>query len=52
MPEAGFIRTHRSYIVSRSKISSFTGETIGLGKVEIPIGKLFKNNVMKALTAG
>jgi two-component system LytT family response regulator len=50
LPETTFIRTHRSFIVSRTKISSFTGETIGLGTVEIPIGKLFKNSVMKALT--
>ncbi|HLZ89196.1 MAG TPA: LytTR family DNA-binding domain-containing protein [Puia sp.] len=50
LPEAAFIRTHRSYIVSRTKIRSFTGESIELGNVEIPIGKLFKNSVMKALT--
>ena len=49
LPEAAFIRVHRSYIVSKSKIRSFTGEMIGIGKVEIPIGKLFKNSVMKAL---
>jgi two-component system LytT family response regulator len=51
LPETSFIRTHRSFIVSRTKIRSFTGETVGLGTVEIPIGKLFKNSVMKALTA-
>lgn len=44
-----FIRVHRSYIVSISKIKSFTGELIGVGQVEIPIGKLFKNEVMKLL---
>jgi DNA-binding LytR/AlgR family response regulator len=51
LPEAGFIRTHRSFIVSRTRVRSFTGETVGLGSIEIPIGKLFKNSVMKALTA-
>jgi two-component system LytT family response regulator len=50
LPETTFIRTHRSFIVSRAKISSFTGEAVGLGTVEIPIGKLFKASVMKALT--
>jgi two-component system LytT family response regulator len=49
LPEAAFIRVHRSYIVSKSKVRSFTGEMIGIGKVEIPIGKLFKNNVMRSL---
>jgi two-component system LytT family response regulator len=49
LPETAFIRTHRSYIVSRSKIRSYTGELIEIGNTEIPIGKLFKNNVMKLL---
>ena len=34
-----------------SKIRSFTNEMIGVGNIEIPIGKLFKNEVMKALSA-
>jgi DNA-binding LytR/AlgR family response regulator len=45
-----FIRVHRSYIVSKSKIKSFSGEMIEVGQVEIPIGKLFKNEVMKLLS--
>ena len=51
LPEDKFIRVHRSYIVLKSKIRSFTNEMIGIGNVEIPIGKLFKNEVMKALSA-
>ena len=49
LPEDAFIRVHRSYIVLKSKIRSFTGETIEIGNTEIPIGKLFKNEVMKFL---
>jgi two-component system LytT family response regulator len=49
LPETAFIRTHRSYIVSRSKIRTYTGEWLEIGNAEIPIGKLFKNNVMKLL---
>ncbi len=49
LPENQFIRVHRSYIVRKAKISSFTNESIGIGKLEIPIGKLFKNAVRKAL---
>jgi len=49
LPETGFIRAHRSYIVSLTKINSFTNELIGIEKTEIPIGKLFRNQVMKAL---
>jgi two-component system LytT family response regulator len=49
LPDTSFIRIHRSYIVSKSKIRSFTSELIEIGNVEIPIGKLFKINVMKLL---
>lgn len=49
LPEGAFIRVHRSYIVLKSKIRSFNSETIEVGKTEIPIGKLFKNEVMKSL---
>jgi two-component system LytT family response regulator len=49
LPENLFIRTHRSYIVSVRSIKTFTHELIGLDKTEIPIGKLFRNNVLKVL---
>jgi two-component system LytT family response regulator len=49
LPESAFLRTHRSYIVSQSKINAYTGEYIGIGKVEIPIGKLYKTSVMQTL---
>ncbi len=49
LPENHFIRTHRSFIVSLPKIKSFTHELIEIEKTEIPIGKLFRNSVMKVL---
>lgn len=49
LSEREFIRTHRSYIVSLSHIQSFTAEFIEIGKTEIPVGKLFRNEVMKRL---
>ena len=49
LPERDFIRTHRSYIISLDKVKTFTNELIGVGKTEIPIGKLFRNNVVKLL---
>lgn len=51
LPASGFLRTHRSYIVSLSKISSYTGEAVGIGKVEVPIGKLYRNRVIQILEA-
>ncbi len=49
LPEHTFIRTHRSFIVSLPKIRSYTNELIEIEKMEIPIGKLFRNNVLKVL---
>ncbi len=49
LPEQDFIRTHRSFIVSMQKISSYTQELLEVDKTEIPIGKLYRNEVMKAL---
>jgi two-component system LytT family response regulator len=51
LPEDLFLRTHRSFIISLSKIRSFTSELIEIEKVEIPVGKLFRNGVLKALEA-
>jgi DNA-binding LytR/AlgR family response regulator len=49
LPEKDFIRSHRSYIVSARHIKSFTSELIEINNTEIPIGKLFRNEVMKTL---
>ncbi|WP_114792998.1 LytTR family DNA-binding domain-containing protein [Niabella yanshanensis] len=49
LPEQDFIRTHRSFIVSVQKITSYTQELLEVDKTEIPIGKLYRNEVMKVL---
>ncbi|MFL5811681.1 MAG: LytR/AlgR family response regulator transcription factor [Flavisolibacter sp.] len=49
LPEDLFLRTHRSFIVALPKIRSYTSELIEIEKIEIPIGKLFRNRVMKVL---
>lgn len=49
LPEKKFVRTHRSYIVSIDHIKSFTAELIEIQDTEIPIGKLFRNEVLKLL---
>lgn len=49
LPENRFLRTHRSFIVSVSKIKSFTNEIIEINKTEIPVGKLYRNEVMKVI---
>ena len=49
LPEKKFIRTHRSFIVAIHHISTFTNEIIEVKKTEIPIGKLYRNAVLKRL---
>ncbi|MGC4103176.1 LytR/AlgR family response regulator transcription factor [Ferruginibacter sp.] len=49
LPENKFIRTHRSFIISVEKIRSFTNELIEIDKATIPIGKLYRNGVLKVL---
>jgi DNA-binding LytR/AlgR family response regulator len=47
LPDSKFIRVHRSYIISLSKLKSFTAETVEIGSKELPIGKLYRNNFLK-----
>ena len=47
----GFLRIHRSYIVSISKIESYNTDTLEIEKKELPIGRLFKHDVSKLLNA-
>ncbi len=49
LPDTKFVRTHRSFIVSLDKIKSFTNEILEIGKTEVPIGKLYRNGVLKTL---
>lgn len=49
LPEKEFVRNHRSFIVAMRHIKSFTSEIIEINDTEIPIGKLFRNEVLKAL---
>ncbi|HET8574209.1 MAG TPA: response regulator transcription factor [Edaphocola sp.] len=49
LPESLFLRVHRSYIVSISAITAMFGNTIELGKIQLPIGANFKEKVMERL---
>ena len=44
-----FIRVHRSYIVNKQKVTAYTKEDIEIGKIEVPIGYLFKKNTLEKL---
>jgi len=49
LPDDGFMRIHKSFIVSISKIEAFTSHTIEVPGKEIPIGRSYKNSVLESL---
>ncbi|MEO5581114.1 MAG: LytTR family DNA-binding domain-containing protein [Saprospiraceae bacterium] len=49
LPESAFVRTHRSFMIALNKIKTYTSDTIEIGNKEIPIGKLYRNGVLKLL---
>jgi|SRR3989304_8272987 len=49
LPETGFIRIHRSFIVSIKQITGFTANCIEINDIELPIGRNYKELVFNAL---
>lgn len=49
LPDPGFMRIHKSYIVSLAKIQAFTSSTIEIPGKKLPIGRSYKNAVVEAL---
>ena len=50
LPISDFIRIHRSFIVSMHKIETFTSDTIGIGKHEVPISRSYRDAVIEKLS--
>jgi DNA-binding LytR/AlgR family response regulator len=49
LPENGFLRIHRSFIVSLKHITSFSPVSVYIGKKEFPIGTSYKTHVFEKL---
>jgi DNA-binding LytR/AlgR family response regulator len=49
LPREQFLRIHRSFIVNLEKIDAYSATDVEIGKVSIPIGRNYKNDVMKIL---
>ncbi|WP_346320126.1 LytTR family DNA-binding domain-containing protein [Chitinophaga sp. YIM B06452] len=49
LPEGRFLRIHRSYIIAVDKIRSFNSTAIEVGDIELPIGRQYRAEVMRAL---
>lgn len=49
LPEDGFLRIHKSFIVSLDKIEAFSATSIEVPGKGLPIGRSYKNNVWGSL---
>lgn len=49
LPQVDFIRTHRSFIISKRKIETYTHEFIEIRKAQIPISRSYKEKVLAQL---
>jgi DNA-binding LytR/AlgR family response regulator len=49
LSESNFLRIHKSYIVNMQKISGFSSLHVILKNVQLPIGRIYRDNVMNIL---
>jgi DNA-binding LytR/AlgR family response regulator len=52
LPEDCFLRIHRSFMVARDKIDSYSPTHVEIAGKEIPIGRHFKHEVERILSTG
>lgn len=50
LPKDNFIRIHRSFIIAINKIDAYDADSIQIENKELPISRLFKQNVNKHLS--
>ncbi|MDR0543272.1 MAG: LytTR family DNA-binding domain-containing protein [Dysgonamonadaceae bacterium] len=49
LPEAGFMRVHKSFIIPVARIKSFNHETVVTEKIQVPIGRTFQKNFLERM---
>lgn len=49
LPSSKFLRTHRSFIVNKSKITHIEGNRVFIGNTEIPIGNNYREGFLKEI---
>ncbi len=50
LPESEFVRIHKSYLISLSKIECIDGQSVIIAKKELPIGSKYKDNFFKIVS--
>jgi DNA-binding LytR/AlgR family response regulator len=51
LPEKEFVRIHRGFIASCSKVDSYSPTSIFIGKNELPIGPLYRQNFLSKISS-
>jgi len=49
LPEGAFIRTHKSFLVATSRITTIKRDFVCIGETEIPISETFRENITRVL---
>jgi DNA-binding LytR/AlgR family response regulator len=49
LPEQAFVRVHRSFIIACDKLDSYSQTSAFIGKHEIPVGPLYRQQFMKSI---
>lgn len=49
LPAGSFIRTHKSFLVAASKITTIKRDFVCIGKTEIPVSETYRENVISKL---
>ena len=49
LPKDQFIRVHRSFIINRERIDAYSATDVEIGKHHVPIGRNYKNDVIRLL---
>jgi two-component system, LytTR family, response regulator len=49
LPPKQFLRVHKSFIVSKNKITAYTAHDIEINEIEIPIGRVYKVSFLKGV---
>lgn len=52
LPENEFVRIHRSFIIALKQIDSYSHHSVFINKIELPLGPLYKQDIIKRLSRG
>ncbi len=49
LPQDRFLQIHKSFVVAKDKITAYTAHDVEIGKLEIPIGRVYKESFLKEM---